>query len=211
MAQENKEIRELNKGKLKNLIKVVTIWVLIVIVTYLFLILSITIINDKINYANYKYSYYAVEEVEQSTLEKINNIENPHIDYTRKEIKQIVSSNLKFKNYIYIEADNFSDGRLGRALVPLNSIIVKPNISDKEEYAIMLTHELIHLKYHTTNETFTQFMTFKHLYESNNEYLKYASKILALDIFNGEYSHAKQYDCGYYIIKYLEEKVAEND
>lgn len=65
----------------------------------------------------------------------------------------------------------------------------------------VLTHELIHLHYWTRSETFTQFMTFKLLYESENVVLHNKGIEIAVKQLGGAYSGV--YDCSWYINEYL--------
>lgn len=67
---------------------------------------------------------------------------------------------------------------------------------------LVLTHELVHLIYFTDNERFVQYKTFCILYESGNETLRaiamnFAREMITYNIY------PKAYDCGYYILKYL--------
>lgn len=69
-----------------------------------------------------------------------------------------------------------------------------------------ITHELVHLKYFSVNETYTQFMTFKLLYESDNEILHNKGKEIAIDQCENYAHFNTNYDCSWYIVNYLKER-----
>lgn len=73
---------------------------------------------------------------------------------------------------------------------------------DVHTYIVTYTHELCHVRYQVGNETYTAYMTFVRLYESNNAELQYHALIYAKDVISGDYS-GTEYDCGYYILEYL--------
>ena len=187
-----------------NIIGCVFEWILIVIVIYSALRLGVTFANNKLKYEEYYYRPYSIESIPQVVVDKLDAISEPEIEYSKKELKVLVEDNIHFTSYLYIEVTNLWDIHAGLTSIPTHTVMVLKNLNNME-YVETLTHEIIHLKYCTSNETFTNFMTFKYLYESDNQYLKFASREMAMNILYDDYSSAKQYDCGYYIIKYLED------
>ena len=69
-----------------------------------------------------------------------------------------------------------------------------------------LAHELCHIKYYSANETYVEYMTFKELYESDDEYLHLVGECMITLHCEFRCNRETQYDVGYYILKYLEEK-----
>ena len=69
-----------------------------------------------------------------------------------------------------------------------------------------LTHELVHYKYQSSNETFTNFKTWQLLYESGVSILVARAKYEAYD--QGELGGSKntEYDISWYIVNYLEKE-----
>ena len=82
--------------------------------------------------------------------------------------------------------------------------IVINNTLQIDVYAKALMHERLHLYYYTGCERFTQYQTFKHLYESKNEYLHKLGVQIALEIMNFRYPD--DYDCTGQIIDYILKK-----
>lgn len=72
----------------------------------------------------------------------------------------------------------------------------------KPFYAYAMAHELTHLKYMNGNECWTEFNAWKYLYESNDPFLHNVALWRANDITQNKLGDA--YDCGYYILNYLE-------
>lgn len=71
-------------------------------------------------------------------------------------------------------------------------------------YCKTLCHEMIHIKYCTGDETFTSYMTFVTLYESDNIHLKQVGAWFGIDQIDKCYRG--EYNCRDYIIKYFKEK-----
>ena len=67
-----------------------------------------------------------------------------------------------------------------------------------------LTHELIHYKYQSSNETFTNFKTWQLLYESKIDILVNRAKYEAYCQCTLGYFKNTQYDITWYIVEYLE-------
>lgn len=69
----------------------------------------------------------------------------------------------------------------------------------------VLTHELVHYKYQTSNETFTDFKTWQLLYESGMPILEDRAKYEAYCQCELGYYKDTKYDVSWYIVKYLKE------
>lgn len=122
------------------------------------------------------------------------------------DVKLKIDNLFNFK-YFYKETDNFKGLILGKSIPLYRTVIVKKNLKeeDPEEYALALTHELCHLKYNTYNDTFINYMTFKTLYECEDEALQTIGFNFGVTIIEGGYE-GNNYDCGYYILEYFKEK-----
>jgi hypothetical protein len=66
-----------------------------------------------------------------------------------------------------------------------------------------LAHELCHIKYYTNNETYTEYMTFIELYQSDNVYLKNAAEWMIYEHLVVQAHYGTAYDISYYIAEYL--------
>ena len=120
---------------------------------------------------------------------------------TKNEIVELVNNEFGFQYVLYYT--NFNDLFInGRATLFFNIIEIDEDLAG-EQFAIVLTHELVHLKYRTTDERFTNFHTFLTLYESQSPYLNYCSIILANMVFSHSF-YPTAYDCCYYIADYLD-------
>lgn len=134
------------------------------------------------------------------------------VDYYKEytEDKKIIRDrvNKEFNNplYIYIGKNTRTlyNGAGGYAIIPLRIICVAERMN-YTNYIWCLTHEIIHLQYVTCNETFTNFMTFKILYESSNFDFKQVAISFGLDYMNAWDDDNEEYNIGYYIHQYLEE------
>ena len=69
-----------------------------------------------------------------------------------------------------------------------------------------LTHELVHYKYQSSNETFTNFKTWQLLYESGINILVSRAKYEAYCQCTLGYFKNTQYDITWYIVEYLEKE-----
>lgn len=118
---------------------------------------------------------------------------------SNKEIKRDLDRLFGTSFYIYVEKDNM--GHLqGQIHLLIRLIKVQSGLS-KTQYCYTLAHELTHLVHCSLNETYTEFMAFKTLYESGNDWFKEVAKMRADNTIRG---HSKTvYDCGYYMIEYL--------
>jgi len=105
--------------------------------------------------------------------------------------------------HTYIETTELSDKVFADSNIVRKEVRIKPDLLI-EEYVISYTHELVHIKYESYDETFTAFKTFVELYESGNEELMNVSYIYAQSVMDGCYV-GTDYDCGYYIVEYLKE------
>ena len=121
---------------------------------------------------------------------------------SRNEIKKAVQKEVPTVLYIVLNIQPWKANAAGGTLIGPRIILIDPSLDD-EHYAITLTHELLHLKNFVTNETYTQFHTFKTLYESEVPYLHRAALVLALEIFNERYPN--EYNCIGNILEYLYE------
>ena len=105
-------------------------------------------------------------------------------------------------NYTLKFEDMQEQGLWGNTTLVLNIIRVDNDLSGWNMLYV-LAHELCHIKYYTSNETFTEYMTFVELYESNNEILHNRGEWLAKYIIDYKWRINTEYDCSYYIINYL--------
>lgn len=119
---------------------------------------------------------------------------------TKDEITNLVNTEFEFSYLLFFT--NFNDSFIeGRASLFFNIIEIKATLNGAH-FAIVLTHELVHLKYNTNDERFTNFHTFIILYESQSPYLNYCAIVFANKIFSHSV-YPTAYDCCYYITEYL--------
>ena len=120
--------------------------------------------------------------------------------YTREQMRKALEDELDFRHYIYREGKTPRNEQ-GFSVALIRYIKVDISKCDIEYYCITLCHEMCHLKFFTRNEIYTQFMTFKTLYESNNAELRQVGIRFGVYVLNGSYDH--EYDCSYLITDYL--------
>ena len=130
----------------------------------------------------------------------------------RKELEEL--TNVNFYIYKGIDKSTIDNGQhLGITNFQFRYIKVAEKLSSCN-YIWTLTHELLHLKYYNSNEMWTNFMTFKVLYESNNNdfervaivygyrYVSAHTRNTDDEIINTNTPY-QDYDISYYIIDYL--------
>lgn len=116
------------------------------------------------------------------------------------EIIKILNNEFRV-DYILYYTNFESDCINGRVTIIFNIIEIDEKLNG-EMFVIVLTHELVHLKYNTCDERFANFYTFLSLYESSNQYLNYCALVFANMIFSHSV-YCSAYDCCYYISNYL--------
>ena len=196
---DEKTCKRYNK-QLKFLYSLVIVTALIVV--YSFSILAVSLLNHKDfckeEFTSAEYNYYFSYLVEDS---KSFNKEK---SLSREDAEKYIRDEININAYILIRRKPIMPLTLGITfLVP--RIIMVDDTQEDNVYLTTLAHEFIHLKYMTGNELFTQYMAFKILYESNNEYLHYLGCSLAIRTFNLFYG-ADEYYCVGNIISYLKSK-----
>lgn len=146
-------------------------------------------------------------------IERLYSELNSYKEYTedKKIIRDRVNKEFNYPIYIYFgkNARTLYDGAVGYAIIPLRIVIVAER-TNYTYYIWCLTHEIIHLQYVTCNETYTNFMTFKLLYESSNFDFKQVAISFGIDYLNNWDDDNEEYNIGYYIHQYLEERYASS-
>lgn len=132
-------------------------------------------------YANYEF------EVVENTLSKT-------------DVKQILDYIYKI-DYTYKEQAYLGRDLDGIAFAQPNTVIIKADL-DVYTYTRVLAHELTHLKYETSNETFTEYTALVTLYETNISMFQKVALNQARFIIGGGYE-GTELDCGYYLLNYF--------
>ena len=194
-----------NKTKEKESLYSRFLTAIIIILLILICYLLTTFIMIKVRYKDYtleKYSmsdYAIVREYLTNKYEELDGTYELTVPTAEEKIRQEIQP----KFYILVKSKPFIDYSAGITILPFRFIMVDPN-QDVRDYLISLTHEFIHLKYMVANETWTQFNTFRILYESKNIYLNYLACHLAVEIFSGAFSG--EYRCIGNIVNYIKSK-----
>lgn len=126
------------------------------------------------------------------------NFDYEQYDLTQEQAVELCSSLVGSYKIVWNNDVHYS----GLAVIPLRYCFIN-KYQTGWQLLETLTHEFVHLKYWAVNETFTQFMTFKLLYESDNEILHNKGKEIAIRQNNHEYY--KPYECSWYVNKYFRE------
>lgn len=128
----------------------------------------------------------------------------------RTKLRNDVAKEIDIHCYIYEERPRLKKNVLGYTVFPIRKIVIKSSQS-LSDYLATVTHEFIHLKYYTLNERWTEFESFKLLYESDNPDLHqaginlgfdYIRKYTEGDVLYGR-SPLSEYDISYYVYNYL--------
>ena len=142
--------------------------------------------SHKLEVRYYEETQLEIDEVEQTLTHK----------QAKAKIKQLVKT-----PHLYFEIDIKEEGLNGRAIMMLRTVQIDKGLSI-HDYIITYTHELIHLKKLTGNETYCAYKTFVYLYESGDAELRYHALVYANKVLSGEFK-GTDYDCGYYILDCL--------
>ena len=134
---------------------------------------------------------------------KILNISRMEYTLTKEEAKTLIKD-LYHTPHFYKETINIKSGRMAETYGLIRYVRIKKGLNLKD-FVIAYAHELSHLMFMCADETTTQFKTFVMLYESGNAELQHIALRDAQDIINGKY-RGTEYDCGFYILEYLNEK-----
>ena len=124
--------------------------------------------------------------------------EHIETDLTKAEIKILIDNLYKTK-YEYQEVEETE--QLVWGYTHDGIIEVYKNV-DNLDYIIVLAHEIVHIKYGTSDETFTEYTSIITLYESNNILFQKVALNRAKFIISGAYQ-GTEYDCGYYLLEYF--------
>lgn len=138
-------------------------------------------------------------EIKPYTTQYITIQNKPQLTLTKESACTTIAELLDTP-HIYLEKDLQAQEN-GRSRILWRVIEINKNI-DIHTYIITYTHELCHVRYQVSNETYTAYMTFVRLYESGNAELRYHALVYAQDVIGGGYN-GTAYDCGYYILEYL--------
>lgn len=126
-------------------------------------------------------------------------------DLCYEDAKQLLEDEMDMSHYTYVEGDIDAQYQVAYSVSLYRYVKIDLNkCANVEEYAFVLCHELCHIKYFTGNEIYTQFLTFRTLYESGNQTLKTIGKWFGVYTLNRCF--ITSYDCSKLIIDYLEEK-----
>ena len=197
MKEKTKEERD----KAYNRFLTTSIAICLVLICYLLT----TLVVIKMRYKDYGLENYSIADyykVNDYITNKYYELEGTHV-LTVATAEEKIKQEIQPKFYILIKAKPFIDYASGITLPPFRIIVVDAD-RDQREYLTDLAHEFVHLKYMVANETWTQFNTFKILYESKNKYLNYLACHLAINIFHGIYP--KEYRCIGNIVNYIKSK-----
>lgn len=123
---------------------------------------------------------------------------------TKAEVKELLND-IYQTSYTYSEQEYLGENVKGVADVTNKHITLLSDLHTIR-YIEVLSHEIVHIKYQTSNETFTEYTSIVTLYESGIETFKKIALNKARLIISGTYENT-QYDCGYYLLKYFGEEL----
>ena len=163
------------------------------------LIISLSIITALlfVNLLVLKRNYMPIKDIEPIEYNVVIDKQ-----LTQEEAIERVNKHLNIKYTLKWRNNGYP---AGQALLYVNVVYLQEDMH-WIDLIYTLSHELCHIKYYSANETYVEFMTFRELYESDDEVLHFVGEYLIT--YHCEYrALAKtEYDIGYYILKYLEEK-----
>lgn len=155
------------------------------------------------------------DNVYQYLLENSSTSYN-ETDYTNLRYK--IKDELGIKVAFYKEKSKIDQGRVwGYTNFGIRLIVIQSNLGTTD-YITTVTHEYTHLKYYALNELWTNFETFKFLYNSKDKDLHQAGINFALSYLtpyvkdSPNYGNYKQreYDISYYAYNYILDDLNKN-
>lgn len=118
---------------------------------------------------------------------------------TKEEYKKIIEDELNLRCYIYIEK-NLNIDYQGFMLAGVRVMVIENDLS-LSDYCIVFTHEALHFKKFSGNDTYINFETFKFLYENEDAELRNIGITFAMHQLTGRYGG--RYDCSSHIVDYF--------
>ena len=137
-------------------------------------------------------------------------------DHTK--LRDKIKDELGIKATFYKEKSKIDHGRVwGYTNFGIRLIVIQSNLGTTD-YITTVAHEYTHLKYYALNELWTNFETFKFLYNSKDKDLHQAGINFALSYLNpyvkdsSNYGNYKQreYDISYYAYNYILDDLNKN-
>lgn len=120
---------------------------------------------------------------------------------SKQEYRSIIEDQRDLNFYFYDE--KVLNGEYnGYAFATIRLILVDERVTGFD-YAVVFTHEVMHIKEMVGNERWVNFETFKYLYESDIAELHNAGVLFGLKQL--EFRYSSEYQCEDMIIKYLED------
>lgn len=166
----------------------------IIIAVLLFLIVTVNIISftlffkTKMRVKSYERGYIVTASI---------GFDEPSKEEAATLVRDLYNTPHSFK-----EAD--LNNKNGHADI-LNEVVYIDENLTISDFIYAYAHELTHIKYKTTDETFVTYKSIITLYESNNHILECVALSATTEILNG-CADGSQYDCGYYLIEYFSDK-----
>ena len=172
------------KSALSNIIIIVLVVLLVVVYTNLYLLLFNNYLTEK-EFTPYDFGFELVI-----------------LDITQEQAVELASECVGLNDFTIEYTNDLKSGVVGNSNLLTHRIKIKESLIPFQQLPV-LVHEMVHIKYYTVNERFTEFTTFKLMYESENEILHEAGRQYAQTLCSKDWG---EYDCSWYIMKYLEEE-----
>lgn len=118
------------------------------------------------------------------------------------EIKALIDDTFNF-HYLYFEKDYSHQDVNGRAIPQFAMVFVDKGL-EGYDYAVRLAHEISHCRFYADNECYVEYHAIITLIESKYEWLSNVGKVWANEVIT---YHKTEYDCGYYLLQYFNERM----
>ena len=153
-------------------------------------------------------SYILCSAVVMTNRVSFDTREAVSCDYIRPEYMPIDNSeaielvNKHFNMTYILRIVDLDESLFGQSIIPISLVMLDKDLNGTQTIQT-LAHELCHIKHFTNNETYTEYMTFIELYESDNIYLKNAAEWMIYEHLVLQAHYGTAYDISYYIAEYL--------
>ena len=114
-----------------------------------------------------------------------------YFDITKEQAIQLASETVELRYFTLNFTEDLGKNILGNCNIYTSHINVLNSLNGYQLLPV-LVHEMVHSKYYTLNERFTEFTTFKLMYESDNEIVHNAGILYAKEICS---NYIEGYDC----------------
>ena len=123
-----------------------------------------------------------------------------YFEITQEQAIALAKECVGISSFKIVFTDKLADNVLGNTNIFTRKINIRETLDPFYQLGVIV-HEMVHIKYYTANERFTEFKTFQLMYESNNEIVHNVGIWYGQNICD---NYSGEYDCSYFIVDYFQ-------